>query len=117
MLKYPSCTLTPADGHPVYPIRVAVDGKVIIRKNTSGLLRCRHHGKNLEVTLQQHQADQVTMQTLSLTATHWKSRTMTQCQAECFKLIDVPPDAARFPDRFYAEETPEFYQCMKKCLF
>jgi|GEM_PF-6080260 len=117
VLEYPSCFLTPADGHPVYPIRVEVNGRVIIRKDTSGLLRCRHHGENLEATLRRHQANQVTLHTLPPMANGGSNKAMNKCQVECFKLIDVPPDASRFPDRFYAEETPEFYQCMQTCPF
>lgn len=116
-LRYPSCTLTPADGSPVYPIRVEVDGKVVIKKNTSGLLRCRYKKKNHEAMLSGHMESHVTMRTLPSTANDGENDSPKKCRAECFKLIDVPLDAAKFPDRFYAEDTPAFYQCMYKCLF
>lgn len=116
-LLYPSCTLTPADGTPVYPIRVEVDGKVVIKKNTSGLLRCRYKGKNHEAMLSRHRASHVTMRTLPPATNDRENDSLNKCRAECFKLIDVPLDASMFPDRFYAEDTPAFYQCMYKCLF
>lgn len=112
MLKYPSCTITPANGHPVYRIRVAVDGKVIIAKNTSGLLRCRHKENNFKARLLRHTVNHVTMHTLPAPAFDPKKK----CQAKCFELLDVPLDASAFPDQFYAAQTPAFYPCMQKCL-
>ena len=112
-LKYPSCTLTPANGFPVYSLRVAVNGKVIIAKNTRGLLRCRHKRKDHEARLDGHQTNRVTLQTLP--PPNFSPR--DKCRAECFKLLDVPIDASAFPDQFYADQTPEFFPCIEKCYY
>lgn len=112
-LKYPSCTLTPANGFPIYSLRVAVNGKVIIAKNTSGLLRCRHKGKDHEARLDGHKTGRVTLR--ALPSPNFNPR--DKCRAKCFKLLDIPIDASAFPDQFYADQTPEFFPCLEKCFY